>query len=560
MRDGSPRDRALAGLAGRRFDLLVVGGGISGACVAWDASLRGLRVALVDQGDFAAATSSATSKLIHGGLRYLKNGEVGLVRESLRERRVLASIAPHHVWPLPFLVPTYPRGNTRWLMRAGMLAYDLLGIDRNRGQDPEHLLPGHRMLDPAEVLAREPMLRAEGLTGGALYHDCLCDPERLCVEFLLGAAGLGAVVVNHARLAAVAGRAGALGAVEVEDLLGGRRIEVAARMLVNVAGPWADEVDRLCGAGGDVALTRSKGIHLVTARPLARGHALVLRTAAGRHFFVIPWRGRSLIGTTDVEYRGALDALAVTDQDVSDLLAEVAEALPQAALGPGDITFRYAGVRPLVETDTQVYQASRRYEIVDHHRRGVRGLLSVVGGKYTTSRHLAERVVDRALLHLGRPAVACLTARQRLPGAPPGPLSAYLAEATRAIGGALPADVAEHLVRRYGVRHAGLLALVRAEPELAERVREGHPDILAQAAFAVDQELAAGLCDVLLRRTGIGNVEHIGEGALERVAAVVARRLGWDAARVVAEKAAYARRVLGQPEAAPPSPGPTAPA
>ncbi|HSA22276.1 MAG TPA: glycerol-3-phosphate dehydrogenase/oxidase, partial [Myxococcota bacterium] len=394
------REEALARLAGQRFDLLVVGGGITGACVAWDASLRGLKVALVDKGDFASATSSATSKLIHGGLRYLKNGEVGLVRESLRERRVLAGIAPHHVWPLPFLIPTYPRGNTRWLIRAGMLAYDLLGFDRNRGQDAEHLLPGHRTLTPAEVLAAEPLVRAEGLTGGALYHDCLCEPERLCVEFVLGAAALGAVVVNHAQVTAIASREGGLGPAEIEDRLGGRRLAVEARMLVNVAGPWADQVDRLCGTGEDVALTRSKGIHLVTARPLARRHALVLRTAAGRHFFIIPWRGRSLIGTTDAVFRGQVDELSVTEADVGDLLAEVREALPQAELGPADITFRYAGVRPLVEADTQVYQASRRYEIIDHHRRGRRGLLSALGGKYTTSRHLAERIVDRVLLHL----------------------------------------------------------------------------------------------------------------------------------------------------------------
>jgi glycerol-3-phosphate dehydrogenase len=476
---------------------------------------------------------------------------VGLVRESLRERRVLESIAPHRVWPLPFLIPTYPRGNTRWLIRAGMLAYDLLGFDRNQGLDAEHVLPGHRALTPAEVLAAEPLVRAEGLTGGAVYHDCLCEPERLCVEFVLGAAALGAVVVNHARAVAVANREGALGPVEVEDRLSGRRLAVEARMVVNVAGPWADQVDRLCRTGEDGTLTRSKGIHLVTARPLARRHALVLRTAAGRHFFIIPWRGRSLIGTTDVVFRGEVDALSVTEADVGDLLAEVREALPRAELTPADITFRYAGVRPLVEADTQVYQASRRYEIIDHHRRGTRGLLSALGGKYTTSRHLAERIVDRVLLHLGRPAVACLTTQRSLPGAPAGSFSAYLAASARALQGQLPADVAEHLVRCYGARHRGLVDLVRAEPALAERVREGHPDILAQAAFAVDQELAMGLCDVLLRRTAIGTAEHIGEAALERVAAVVARRLGWDAARVAAEKAAYARRVLGQPEELP---------
>jgi glycerol-3-phosphate dehydrogenase len=544
----APLCRAPERLAGERFDLLVVGGGISGACLAWDATLRGLRVALVDQGDFASATSAATSKLIHGGLRYLKNGEVGLVRESLRERRILATIAPHQVSPLPFLVPTYPRGNTRLLIQAGMLAYDLLAFDRNRGLAAAQRLPGHRMWSPAEVLAAEPVVRPEGLTGGARYHDCQCDPERLCVEFVLAAAELGAVVVNHARVSAVACREGAVGPVEVEDRLDGRRYQVEARMLANLAGPWADELDRLCGTGGDVALVRSKGIHLVIRRPLVRAHTLVLRTAAGRHFFVIPWRGRSLIGTTDTEYRGSMEELSVTAADEAGFLAEIQEALPAAELVPEDIVFRYAGVRPLVEADTQVYQASRRYEIVDHHRRGLRGLVTAVGGKYTTSRHLAEKLTDRVLLHLGRPAVACLTARRRLPGAPPGPMEAYVASQAGALRGLLPPEAAEHLVRMYGARHAGLVELVRAEPGLAEPVRPGRPEILAQVAFAIDREMAMSLCDILLRRTGIGTLEHIGDEALSRVEAVAARRLGWDAARIETERAAYARRVAGQPE------------
>ncbi len=545
----------MSGLTGReperlereKFDLLIVGGGITGACLAWDASLRGLRVALVDRGDFGAATSAATSKMIHGGLRYLKNGEIGLVRESLRERRILQAVAPHLVRPLAFMIPTYKTGNLKWMIKAGMLVYDVLGFDRNKGMDPEHRMPGHRSLGVEKVIELEPAVNRKNLTGGAVYYDGQCNPERLTLEFVLGAAGLGAVCLNYAEVRSVTRKAGRVGEVEVVDLMAGRGYQVEARMLANVAGPWADDVDNMCGTGEEVTLLRSKGIHIVT-RSLCKSHTLVLRTEAGRHFFIVPWRGHSLVGTTDTRYEGDVADLEVTDQDVRDFLDEINEVCPDAGLEPADVLYRYAGVRPLVEQETQVYKASRKYEIIDHHHRGFSGLISALGGKYTTSRNLARKLTDRILIHLDRPATSCLTHRRLLPGGVPGRFADYAEQQINENQGLLPPETLDHLVRTYGARHTRLLDQVRADKSLAEPVAEGRPEILAEVTFAIEQEQARTLCDVLVRRTGIGTIGHPGDETLEKLASLAARLLGWDEERKDLEKQAFCDKVLGRPE------------
>lgn len=527
------------------FDLLVVGGGITGATIAWDASLRGLRVALVERGDFGGATTSATSKLIHGGLRYLKNGELGLVRESLRERRILQALAPHLVRPQPFLIPTYRRGNRKSMIRAGMILYGALSWDRDRLDDPDQRLPGHRMLDATAVRAEEPVVDPAGLTGGARYYDCRCEPERLCLEFIRAAAARGATVLNYCPVTALARAAGRGVAVEVLDRLTGRRHEVRATAVVNAAGPWADGLDALAGLSEPVALRRSKGIHLVT-RPLTRAHALVLRTAAGRHFFVIPWRGRSLIGTTDSEFSEAPDCFSVTGADEAEFLAEVNQALPGAGLRPEDICYRYGGMRPLVDQETSVYQASRRYEILDYRRRGCAGLFSVVGGKYTTSRNLARKVLDRVMAYLGRPKVSCVTAREPLPGTPSVPLADFRRQLlTR--HARLPATVVSAIVDAYGNEAQAVLGLLERDPALAEPIGDGG-ETLAHLEVAIRDEMAVSLCDVLTRRTGVGSRSRLGEGDLDKAAAFVARRCGWTPERMRAEMSIYRDKTRGIPD------------
>jgi len=530
------------------FDLLIVGGGITGATLAWDAALRGLKVALVDKGDFAMATTSASSKLIHGGLRYLKNGEVGLVRESLRERRILQKIAPHLVWPIPFLMPTHKKGgNKRWMIKAGMMVYDMLSFDRGRLDDPARRIPGHCMLKPEKVLEEEPVVKPEGLTGGAVYYDCRCEPERLCLEFILGAAAQGATVVNYAEVTSLLRGEGTVEGAEVVDRLGGGSCRVRARMVANVAGPWADAIDVLSGAEDEITLRRSKGIHIITRR-LVRKHAVVAMTDERRHFFIIPWRQHSLIGTTDTEYRGHPDDLAVLDEDVDRFIAEINQALPAAALKPEDVLYRYVGVRPLVDDETEVYDASRKYEIVDHHDKGLRGYITALGGKYTTSRNLAAKAADKILSRLKKPKTACVTEERLLPGGVEGIFSGYERKSCEEAGGLIDKDALRNLIWTYGARHLEVLELVKRDASLGERVRDDRLEILAQVAFSIRHEMAFTLCDILTRRTGIGTLGHPGEEALDKVCALAARLLGWDPRRIAAEKKVYLDKIRGLPE------------
>jgi glycerol-3-phosphate dehydrogenase len=431
-----------------------------------------------------------------------------------------------------------------------MIVYDILSFDRGRLEDPERRIPGHCMLSPRRVLEEEPGVPPERLTGGAVYYDCRCEPERLCLEFILGAAGRGAVAVNYAQVTGLVRNNGAVEGAEVRDRLGGGQCRVHARMVANVAGPWADAIDVLSGAGDEIALKRSKGIHIVT-RPLVRKYAVVLQTAGGRHFFIIPWRGHSLIGTTDTEYKGQPDELSVLDDDVNGFIAEINGAYPAAALRPEDVLYRYVGVRPLVDQETEVYDASRKYEIVDHEKKGLRGYITALGGKYTTSRNLASKAADKILARLGRPKTACSTRDRLLPGGVAGRFSAYLQSSLEAAGPLLGKDVLENLVFTYGARHAGVLALVKKDAALGERVRDGRPEILAQVAFSIQEETACTLCDILTRRTGIGTLGHPGEEALDKVAALAARLLGWNQERSESEKQIYVDKVKGLPEPPP---------
>lgn len=540
-------ERDLELLERERFDLLVIGGGITGAALAWDASMRGLRVALIDQGDFGAATSAATSKLIHGGLRYLKQAELRLVRESLRERRILQGIAGHLVRPLPFLLPTYRQVNKRWQIRAGLMLYDLLGYDRTRLEDPEQRLPRHEMLSLEEATGREPELPTRDMTGAALYYDCRCEPERLTWEFILAATWRGAQVVNYARARDLLCRVGRLDAVEVEDRLSGRCHEVRARMVVNAAGPWADKLDNLCGASSGTVLKRSKGIHIVT-RPLTRKHAVVLPTPEGRHLFIIPWRGHSLIGTTDTEYHGDPGNLGVDDDEVAAFVETVNAVFPAAKLNPAAVKYRYAGVRPLVDSDSQVYNTSRRYEIIDHHAQGTKGLITATGGKYTTSRNLARKIADLVLARLGEPQVACRTATTQLPGAVSGSFSDYLVTCLEENRGLLERERLRYLVETYGARHEEVLELIRADASLAEPIIPGRPECLAQVVFAVEHEWAQTLADVVFRRTGLATLGDPGDSALDRVAQLAGARLGWDSRRRREEVAACREKLHGRPE------------
>jgi glycerol-3-phosphate dehydrogenase len=513
-----PRAEALAALAGQRFDVLVVGGGITGAGVALDAATRGLSVALVERGDYACGTSSRSSKLIHGGLRYLRQLDFGVVRESLLERRLMVARAPHLVRPLPFVVPAFGGRRPDRRLGVGLSMYDAMAVSRHRGG--AWSAGRHRVIDGAEVLALAPALAPRAPSGGYLYYDCQADDVRLVLTILGAAERFGAVCAN--RVAAVALRRGE---ALVRDVAGGGEFPVRAAHIVDATGVWAGRLGP--AEPGLPALRPSRGTHVVVpgARlPLAAG--VIAPAGDGRSIFVLPWLGETLVGTTDHDYDGPLEHVRPAARDVAYLLQAV-NACFGTALGPGDLAGAFAGVRPLVAAagPRRSVDISRKPEL----HVGANGVVTITGGKLTTWRRMAKLAVDRVTdepcrthaIPLGRPVAAAALAR--VPG--------------------VAADAYEPLAARYGEDARAVLALVAERPELGRPVLDGHPDLLAEAVLAVRREQAQTLADVLLRRTRLGLIAAralAAPGATGRVAAVLGDELGWDAVRVAGEVEAFA--------------------
>ena len=521
-----------------RFDLIVIGAGINGAGIARDAALRGLRVLVLDKGDIAGGTTSWSTRLIHGGLRYLEHGEIGLVRESLRERERLLRIAPHLVRPLPLLLPIY-RGDQRgrWLIRAGMVAYDVLSRGRS--------LPGHRMLDAAAALARAPGLAEPGLLGAALYHDAQVEyAERLALENVLDARTHGAEVRTYHQVSDILRQDGRVTGVVGNDVLTGEPFRYAAPVVVNVAGPWVDEVLSSGNPGQPSRLIGgSKGSHIVVDPfPGAPRDALYAEARQdGRPFFIIPWNDLYLIGTTDTRYDGDLDRVKAEEWEIDLLLAETNRVIPTAKLMRESVRYSYAGVRPLPNTlDESEGEITRRHIMHDHELEatgGARGLISIVGGKLTTYRELAEQCVDLVVGKLGRTAVRSRTAEIPLPGGRTDlPWDDFAASFARDSG--LPRQTVEHLLRVYGARAPEVLASA-STPELREVFDPFTGAIAAEVPWAYQEEGARTLADVIARRTMVGLGPDAGIGADVAAAKIARATLGWDTAKLEAEVEAY---------------------
>jgi len=535
-----------AKMAATRFDVLFIGGGITGATAAYDAAQRGLQTALVEKKDFGWATSNATSKLIHGGLRYLKNLEIGLVRESLRERRILTRLAPHLVAPLPFLVPTYQHSsNNRPMITAGMIAYELLSFDKTWLDDPDRQAPSFSLLSRQRVLELESGVHPDKLTGGAIYYDCqMHAPERISLEFLLGATDAGAQVANYTEVEGLLTDKKRIVGVRVRDKLSGETYEIHADQVVNVAGPWADFVSEMALAGAKKSLIRSQGIHLIF-RPVIRDHAVVLQTKSKRHFFLIPLRGMTLAGTTDTRFEGHPDAYGVTRAAAQTFIEEINEVYPSAQLTMDDVVWTYGGLRPIVDTETdvevEVYKASRKYEIYDHAKEdGLEGFVTVVGGKYTTSRHLAEQLVDLIEKKLGRPRTPCRTAQGTLPGGAIPSWRDFLA-AGREAHPELGEAMLQRLSLVYGSRRQRLID--RMTGELAAPLDERQPLPAAVVIEAVECEMARTLEDVLWRRTTLADTGQFSVAGVEKAAGLMAPLLDWSPQRTAEEIASACLRL-----------------
>jgi glycerol-3-phosphate dehydrogenase len=518
--------RALRRLADERFDLAVVGGGATGAFVARDAAMRGLKVALIEARDFAGATSAHNSKLVHGGLRYLRNLELSLVRESLRERRILLRIAPHLVGPLAFLLPLYGAGLAeRAKLAAGLTLYDILAFDKARADDPAQRLPGHRWIGKKAALAREEVLDASGFEGAFEYYDAqMYAPERIALECLIDADAHGAAIANYVAAKNLLLRGGAVAGCAVEDGLTGARFDLRARCVLVAAGPWADLfLEQATGKAAAHKLIRSKGIHLLV--PQISSAALTVEAGDG-HFFVLPWRGHTLLGTTDTPFKGDPASLGVNETDIADFLATINRYLPAAHQRREGIEFFYAGLRPLVSDGSkETYRVSRRSELVDHGNEGLNNLFSALGGKWTTSRALAEKITDAVVGKLGRKAVPSATGATPLPGGKFENFESLVTGWEKTYPGIA---AIRHLAHVFGAR----LSLLLKDAKVAElRPLGASGDTMAQISFAVREEMALSLEDVVMRRTALGQFGRPDAAVLELVAAMMAAALDWTEAQ-----------------------------
>lgn len=530
-------NRFIESQSSKVYDLIIIGGGITGAAVAYEAASRGYSVALVDQGDFGAATSAATSKLIHGGARYLANLEFNLVRESLRERRILENIAPNLVYPLPFVVPLYKTGTRRKsIVEPGMILYDILSYDKQFTWDKSKRLPNHRMLGAGQILSEYSIVNPAGLTGAVCYYDCTCiSPERLTLAFIKSAVKYGAEVSNYARVEGFIKQADKIEGVIVHDLLKDRTVELRGRLTVNCAGPWADLVlNAARGEPGSRQIRRSEGIHIIT-RCLSEKVCVAGMTPSGRWCNVIPWRGHSLIGTTDQEYRGDPDHYEVTRERIEAYIDEVNETFGNKDLIKySDVLYAYGGLRPLVEDQTrEVYKTSRRYEIYDNEQDGLKGFITVEGGKYTTSRSLAVNVIKKVSRKLGKKPKKSISARNYLDGCEIQELEAFLALA-KAANCDFEGSTVDFLARMYGTEYIQVLDLARQNKRLALPLNKDG-EIAAQIVFAIRNEMARTATDILLRRTGLGTLGNPGEQVLDAVIRIAADELNWNTAAIERE-------------------------
>lgn len=525
----SARQENLHLLASDLFDVLVIGGGITGAAVARDAAMRGFRTALVEKGDFGSGTSSRSSRMIHGGLRYLENYEFGLVFQCCTERRVMRKIAPRLVRPLPFLYPLY-RGQkpAPWKLRAGLTMYDALSLFRN--------VQRHRWLEPEETARREPLLGGRGLLGAARFYDAQVDDARLTMLFARAAHVEGAVVANYAEAVALLQADGKVQGAVVRDRIRGTEIEIRARVVVNATGVWVDIVRQLDVHFKGATVRPTKGIHLVIPRQrLPTTHAIAFDSPRdGRHVFLIPWGKHALIGTTDTDYEGDLDTPWAAWEDVEYLLEALTHIFPGAQIGPQDIISTFAGLRPLLYAEGGTYALSREHQILQSPS----GLFTVAGGKLTTARLMAEQIVgqvERSLaqnfgIHASRP---CRT-REPLPGAERAWVAATMEDE----------EAHTHLIDAYGADAAWVLAYAEENKALGRRIVPELPYLMAEALYAVQHEMALTLNDILIRRTHM--IYEAPEGGLDRsraVAEVMAPRLDWDAAEVERQVADYAAQV-----------------
>ena len=535
------RGRAIEILTQERFDVVVIGGGITGAGVALDAASRGYSVALVEKADFASGTSSRSSKLVHGGLRYLQQFDLGLVREALLERQLMVKLAPHLVTPLEMVVPAFGGGRPDRLVGIGLNMYDVMATPRLRGRraarraaengEGDWSPARHRLISGEEVVELLAALAAREPTGGYLFYDCQTDDARLVLTVLGEAERFGAICANRLEVVGLVSHDGDDGGVRVRDAESGAELSVRADNVINATGVWADRIrpDELHSEAELPTIVASRGTHVTVSRvdlPLRAG--AIVPAGNDRSIFALPWLGASLLGTTDNTYDGDIDRVRPGAGDI-DYLLEATNSFFGTSLGPGDLTGAYAGVRPLISSGDarRSVDISRKAELYETSS----GLITITGGKLTTWRRMAKLAVDRLVERDGRDA-PCRTHEIPL-GEPVDP------DILPRVDG-VPEESYAAMAARYGHAAHELLALAGTRTELAAPIVAGHPDLLAEAPFSASREQALSVGDVLLRRTRLGLVDarairEPGGEVPVQVARAMGAELSWDEARVVLE-------------------------
>ena len=550
--------RDVTELAGREYDLLVIGGGVYGVCTAWDAALRGLSVALVERGDFGHATSFNTLRVIHGGLRYLQHGDIPRLRQSIFERSTFMRIAPHLVHPLPFLIPTYGhlmRGKE--IFSLALLLNHVVGFNLSDLEDPQKQLPPGRVISRGECLRLFPGVDDRGLTGAIITYDAqMYNSERLLVSIARSAAKAGAEMANYLEVFGLLRKGDRVAGVKARDLLSGNEIDVRARAVVNTSGPWLNQIlGLLNGRQPRRKLIFSKAFNLLVNRQIVSHYAVgvysngrfndrdAVLNKGSRLFFITPWHDRSLIGTVHLPYDAAPDRVSVTEREAQAFLDELNAACPAADLRRSEVSLAYAGLLPVSDSSASRTQLLKRYRIYDHQREdGIAGLISVTGVKFTEARHVAEKAVDVVFGKLGKIPPKSTTAVTQLHGGHIERFEGFLRQETEHNCKGISAKVVHHLVHRYGSAYPEVLKHLDDGTD-AEPTAQGAspcerftlsplpPIAKAEILHGIRHEMAQKLTDVIFRRTELGTAGLRGDGWLKTSAAFMARELGWDETR-----------------------------
>ncbi len=533
-------DRFIENYNGKEFDLIVIGGGITGASIAYEAASRGLDVALVEKSDFGSATSAATSKMIHGGLRYLSTFEYALVRESLKERRVLMNIAPNYVHPAPFVFSSYKKDKVSFsLLKIGMYIYELFSFDKNWIWDKSKSMPSFKSLNAEQILNLFPNALSDNLVGGQIYYDCSNhSPERFTLSFIKSAIKHGASVANYTEVddfivENISKKKKLVKGVKVTDIISGISKELKGKLVINCTGPWADiMLDKVKNNSiNNENLRRSEGIHFIINRNIGNttysGYS-----KSGRHFFLHPYRNYTLVGTTDKEFIGKPEDYKVTKEAIDGLIEEVNSAYgSKEKIKYKDIQYYYGGLRPLVEDQTEEsYKSSRKYEITGEKKNGIEGLITVEGGKYTTSRMLAEKAVNKVIRILKRPKRKSISETTQLFGCEIKNYKRFIEEKTQQYSKYEPNQI-EYLIRCYGTEIDSIIKLAESDSNLNQKLN-ADGELLAEVQFAIREEMAITLSDIIFRRTGVGLLGYPGKEIIHKIAKLAAKELNWDEATI----------------------------